>query len=715
MPTLNSYKVINNELYMDIIRRIFFLPDIFITESYIKETIFNMENKLLDDDFKLEEFIYIKFIIGLCIYKSNNYDSANILFETLIYSNDLKDNSSITAYLYTILSISYLKANNISKHCKYHDLAINYLESKGLKELLLYLYLNTSLTKLEYYNTNEILHNTNELFNNIDTSFKILTEYDGIYSSHPLIIIGYIYYKYLKLNTTAINIFKRVLSIAKSNSEINITILANYYIGCAYLRSEKITKGIDTLKNILKNYIKLLPAVFKLKIYSKILEHLFKLNYSFYESKKLIVLYEKELLNLDNYYLDIYLSRYNLIVVHYKILEINSSTNKRDLYKLFYYLDNATSIYKNNSSKHSFSNFEYWLEISYGNLYFSLSNYEQALMHHEKALLFSKNSTYEYNINLYKLISNDYENLSNYKEALRYYKTYMESLDKFNTFNSSDLYAMLFEEYNKKIVLNSVNKTFFSNLSHELKTPVNIIYSSVQLMSLLKDKDQHSLKDYFNKYEKSVKQNCLRMIRLINNLIDITKIDSGMVKLDLVTVDIVTFIEDLTLSIVPYTKYKNLTITFDTNVENFCLNIDTDAFERILLNLLSNAIKFTKVNGSIIVSIDASQDEVIISIKDTGIGISEEFKDLIFNRFYKIDNSFSRKTEGSGIGLAITKNLIELHGGKISINENYKDGSEFVITFPSILQKDISKDTKFKYYVDDEKILSELSDIYDLF
>lgn len=709
MQTIIKETLSENEFYVTNIKYIFFSPETSITNSYIADLKINIENKLINEDLSIEEFLYVKFIIGLCLYKSNDFYSANSIFEDLCDNSDLIFNSFITPYLYTILSISYLKVKNIDKHIKYYDLSINYLHDTDIKELLLFLHINTSLTKLEVFKIDELL------YSNINNSLKILTSYDGIYSSQALITIGYIYQKYLQLYSIAIDLFDKSLSISKSENENNTYILGKYHIGCTYIAIGKISSGIDILKFILKNNSNTLPNIFKLKIYSKILGCLYKIDYNFDEVKILLDKYKDAIYTLDSYYIDTYLARYNLFIVHYGILENNNTYNKKSLFNLFYYLNNASYIYKSNFSKFAFMDFEYWLEISYGNLYFSLSNYEKALIHHKKALLFSDKPHNEETSNLYKLISNDYEKIYNYKEALKYYKTYIDTLDNYQKYNNNDLYIKLFEEYNKKIVLNSVNNNFFSNLNHELKTPVNIIYSSVQLMGSLKDKNQHSLKECFTKYEKSVKQNCLRMLRLINNLIDITKIDSGMTKLDLVLVDIIPFIEDLTLSLIPYSKFKNLNIIFDTNVEKLYLRIDTYAFERIILNLLSNAIKFNNINGNIIVTVNAFNDKVSISVKDTGIGIPKGYSDLIFNRFYKVDNSFSRKNEGSGIGLAIARDLVELQGGKISLNENYTYGSEFVITFSKASQIGIYTDKSYKYYVDDEKILSELSDIYELF
>lgn len=709
MQTINKEDLSRNEFYINTIDHMFFSPEIFLTNSYISDIKKKMKNKLVEDDLSIEEFLYVKFTLGLCMYKLNDYFSAIKIFEDLADNKNLNCNSFITGYLYTILAIAYLKVNNIDKHIKYFNLGIDYLKSNDLNELLLYLYLNTSLSKLEVYNIDEVL------YSNINNSFNILANYEGGYSSQAFIIIGIIYSKYLNLYNIAIDLFNKASYIAKSNDEMLIDILVRYSVASTYLIMGKRRQGIDILKIILKNNNDILPSILKLDIYNKIISFLFQSNDNFDDMNIFLSLYKDELYNLDSYYIDSYIAKYNLITVHYKIVQNKNFYNEGILTDLLFHLDNASYMYRSNFSNFTFIGFEYFLEISYGNLYFALGNYEKALLHHKKALFYSKNPEYENDINLCKLISKDYELLSNYKEALKYYKASVDDEKNCNKYNNNNLYIKLFEEFNSKIALNSVNNNFFSNLSHELKTPVNLIYSSVQLMGALKDKDSYSLKESFNKYEKSIRQNCLRMLRLINNLIDITKIDSGTAKLDLVLVDIIPFVEDLTLSIIPYTKFKNLNIIFDTNVEKLYLKIDTCAFERILLNLLSNAIKFNNSNGNILVSIKSSNNKVLISIKDTGIGIPKDLKDSIFNRFYKVDNSFSRKTEGSGVGLAITKDLVELHGGTISINHDYKNGSEFIITLPLIPQEGISTEDHYKYYVNDEKILSELSDIYELF
>ena len=208
------------------------------------------------------------------------------------------------------------------------------------------------------------------------------------------------------------------------------------------------------------------------------------------------------------------------------------------------------------------------------------------------------------------------------------------------------------------------------------------------------------------------------MLRLINNLVDITKIDSGYMNLEFSNYNIVELVENIVLSVVPCVDNNNINIIFDTYIEELEIKCDADSIERIILNLLSNAIKFTENNGDILVEMDSDDKWVTIKVRDNGIGIPDKFKDLVFDRFVQGDKSLNRKKEGSGIGLALVKSLIEFHSGSIEINKEYKDGTEFILKLPNI--KIEEKDLKINndIDVDDKKIIEkiniEFSDIYEL-
>lgn len=273
---------------------------------------------------------------------------------------------------------------------------------------------------------------------------------------------------------------------------------------------------------------------------------------------------------------------------------------------------------------------------------------------------------------------------------------------------------------NKRLLDDVVNydrlKTeFIANMSHELKTPLNIIFSTAQLFSLYLNKYENSDNvDKLNKYTNSIKQNCYRLLRLVNNLIDITKLESGFMELNLKNQNIVEVIEGITLSTVDYIKSMSRTIIFDTDIEEKIMAFDEENIERILLNLISNATKFTKAGATIEVSVYDKNDYVIISVKDNGRGIPEDKLQQIFQRFKQVDPLLSRNHEGSGIGLSIVKSLVEMHDGKIDVKSKYNEGTEFIISLPvKIVSNNEDSKKDFTIQTNVEKIQIEFSDIYN--
>ena len=215
----------------------------------------------------------------------------------------------------------------------------------------------------------------------------------------------------------------------------------------------------------------------------------------------------------------------------------------------------------------------------------------------------------------------------------------------------------------------NIKNEFFANISHEFKTPLNIILASLQVINHnIFNKNIKFSKDFnLKKYTNSIKQNSYRLLRLANNLIDITKIDSGYYEIQPKNCNIVSIIEDITISVAQYMKDKGIDLIFDTSFEEIIISCDPDKIERIMLNLLSNAVKYTKSPGIINVFIDKTEDTVIISVKDTGIGIPKENISIIFERFIQVDDTLTRKCEGSGIGLSLVQSLVQMHSGKIAV------------------------------------------------
>ena len=220
---------------------------------------------------------------------------------------------------------------------------------------------------------------------------------------------------------------------------------------------------------------------------------------------------------------------------------------------------------------------------------------------------------------------------------------------------------------------------FIANMSHELRTPLNIITSASMLLEMKSNKEETVSSEYILDKLSHINQSSNRLRRLINNLIDISKFDSGFIECKCKNENIVYVVEDIVHEVVDYAKEKNIELIFDTEEEEIISFIDKEKIERVILNLLSNAIKFTNENGKIEVYMKSDDNFIYITIKDNGIGISKEKIDHIFQRFYQVDNLLSRGSEGSGIGLCIVDEIIRMHGGKINIESEINKGTTFEI------------------------------------
>ena len=258
---------------------------------------------------------------------------------------------------------------------------------------------------------------------------------------------------------------------------------------------------------------------------------------------------------------------------------------------------------------------------------------------------------------------------------------------------------------------------FFANISHEFKTPVNLIYSALQLLELKLKNNRDRDGDIYINYIKMAKQNVFRLLKLINNLIDSTKLEAGFFNVNIKNHDIVSCVEDITMSICNFAEKNKISITFDTEEEKI-IAFDFNHLERILLNVLSNAIKFNRENGNIDVYISFDDRYANISIKDTGIGIQKDKIDLLFHRFKKINNRLTKVNEGSGIGLYIAKELVKINGGDMIVNSELGEGTEFIIKLP--IKKNESKVldeialTSCEIENREELYKVELSDIYSI-
>lgn len=256
---------------------------------------------------------------------------------------------------------------------------------------------------------------------------------------------------------------------------------------------------------------------------------------------------------------------------------------------------------------------------------------------------------------------------------------------------------------------------FFANLSHELRTPLNLIFSSLQTLELL-EKDLLEKNIRFKNYIEIINQNSKRLLRLVNNLIDSTKFDCGFYKYNPKNQDIVCFMENIAMSVAEFAKQNDINLIFDTNVEEKVIAFDLEKLERTILNLLSNSIKYTNSQGNIDVILNDCGDTFNITVKDNGIGIPKDKLPVIFDRFKHVEDRLRKRSEGSGIGLSLVKDLVKIQGATIKVKSEVGVGSEFTVKLPCKVLKE--EDYVNETYCDDTsnglvtRMNIEFSDIY---
>lgn len=300
-------------------------------------------------------------------------------------------------------------------------------------------------------------------------------------------------------------------------------------------------------------------------------------------------------------------------------------------------------------------------------------------------------------------------------EPIKYYIMIQDITDKKqweNDRKESELNTKLLK---KTLEMDRLKTEFLANVSHELRTPLNVIYTTLQLFEIyIKNNIIKDSEEKIYKRLRSMRQNCYRLLRLINNLIEINKVDCGFTSLHRENIDIVGFIEEICSSIEEFMEDKKIDFKFESNVKSKVIYCDCDKMETIILNLISNAVKFNKPKGRVTVSLQDVGESILIVVEDTGIGIPKNVQEKIFERFEQVNKSLTRSYEGSGIGLSLSKSFIEMHGGSICVESEYAKGSKFYISLPyksnfadNVNVSSFKKDMSYL----PERISIELSDI----
>jgi adenylate cyclase len=235
----------------------------------------------------------------------------------------------------------------------------------------------------------------------------------------------------------------------------------------------------------------------------------------------------------------------------------------------------------------------------------------------------------------------------------------------------SRLYQKTRQQAERLLELDRQKTEFFQNISHEFRTPLTLMMGPLE--SVVSQK--HDLP-----YEQAeiALRSCRRLLRLVNQLLDIQRIDAGRVQARFRPCDLSEMIGQIVEAFRPYCEKKNLRLVSELNPCPL-VYLDPEKFDKVLYNLLSNAMKFTNSGGIIAIKVEPAGDHIRIQVKDTGIGIRTEQIPHLFQRFRQAEGSVNRSYEGSGLGLALVKELVELHGGQISVESIYEAGTTFTV------------------------------------
>ncbi|RZK76734.1 MAG: response regulator [Pedobacter sp.] len=250
-----------------------------------------------------------------------------------------------------------------------------------------------------------------------------------------------------------------------------------------------------------------------------------------------------------------------------------------------------------------------------------------------------------------------------------------------NTFSTAVSNAYAYEqEQNRAEALAAIDKSktaFFSNVSHEFRTPLTLMLGPLEdLLSHPAIADEH-IKQTLS----ATHRNAMRLLKLVNNLLDFSRVEAGRVKAAYQPVDVAALTTDLTSSFRSIIEKAGMSLVVNTGLEPVEAYIDLQMWEKIVLNLLSNAFKYT-LEGEIKVNLETDGVQLILSVSDTGVGIPEAELPHMFERFHRVENSAGRTHEGSGIGLSLVSELVGLHGGTISVDSTLGKGSVFTLNIP---------------------------------
>ena len=246
---------------------------------------------------------------------------------------------------------------------------------------------------------------------------------------------------------------------------------------------------------------------------------------------------------------------------------------------------------------------------------------------------------------------------------------------------------------------------FLANMSHELRTPLNSI---IGFSEILHEKTFGDLNEKQMRYVSNIHTSGRHLLELINDILDLSKIEARKIEIQYEEFSLKETLNECQTLVKNMASKKNIPLNFEIEDLPFNISADPVRFKQIMYNLLSNAIKFTPDGGMVNIEAKHANGMLQISVKDTGIGIAKENQEKIFVEFYQVDSSYSKKYKGTGLGLPLTKKLVELHGGRIWIESELGKGSTFSFTIPQRLEQG----EQTILVVEDEKQARELLTVY---
>lgn len=273
---------------------------------------------------------------------------------------------------------------------------------------------------------------------------------------------------------------------------------------------------------------------------------------------------------------------------------------------------------------------------------------------------------------------------------------------------------------------NKMKSEFLANMSHELRTPLNAI---IGFAEVLRDKIAGDLNEEQTDFVNDIHSSGSHLLQMINDILDLSKIEAGKMELQYGVFPVPAAIEEVYTIIKGLASKKHLELKTVILTDMKSIEADRVKFKQVLYNLLSNAIKFTPENGKIVLEAGVMEDMLQVSVSDTGIGMKSDDQQKVFKEFWQADSSFARKYEGTGLGLALTKRIVEMHGGKIWFESEYGKGSIFSFSLPvkaavkTTEPKEIKakprqtipagvKDAKTVLVVEDDRMAADLLTLY---